>query len=120
MGETTNSSTLGALSSKSEAQPAEKTTNTVASDHTSSSSLGAEPSEGGINVPLGLGFGGLQPKVVNRAQAYEICIYFDLFLTGYRVCSAPILGCGSLVLVLCSYTVEKLSTMSTGTQNVSR
>lgn len=102
MGETTNNPTLGALSSESKAQPGEKTTTTAASEHASSSSLGPEPPQGGRDIPLGLGSGGLQPKVINYTflffRAYEICTILTSFLTGYRVCSAPISVCGSLIL----------------------
>ncbi|RWR92402.1 large proline-rich protein bag6-B [Cinnamomum micranthum f. kanehirae] len=66
--ETTNNPTLGALSSESKAQPGEKTTTTVASEHTSSSSLGPEPPQGGRDIPLGLGSGGLQPKMQRRSK----------------------------------------------------
>lgn len=77
--ETTNNPTLGALSSESKAQPGEKTTTTVASEHTSSSSLGPEPPQGGRDIPLGLGSGGLQPKVINHPFLFSELMKFVLF-----------------------------------------
>lgn len=65
VGDSTNSLTVEALSNKSEVQSSEKNKNAYASDSTPNSSRAEDASEGGRTVPLGLGSGGLQPKVKN-------------------------------------------------------